>query len=108
MKTPAAKTAKTASTVKAATASVATIKAPSKASAAHAVGAQQPVREGRTCSWPIGDPSKSDFHFCGAKREPGQSYCAEHISLAYQKGTKRGKTLSHSLSVASRSTVRSR
>ena len=70
--------------------------------------AQQPIREGRTCSWPIGDPSKSDFHFCGAKRDAGQSYCAEHISLAYQKGTKRGKTLSHSLSVASRSSARSR
>jgi GcrA cell cycle regulator len=70
--------------------------------------APQPIREGRTCSWPIGDPSKSDFHFCGAKRDAGQSYCAEHISLAYQKGTKRGKTLSHSLSVASRSSARSR
>jgi hypothetical protein len=70
--------------------------------------AQQPLREGRTCSWPIGDPSKSDFHFCGAKRDAGQSYCAEHITLAYQKGTKRGKTLSHSLSVAPRSPVRSR
>jgi hypothetical protein len=79
-----------------------------KANPTMKIAAQQPIREGRTCSWPIGDPSKSDFHFCGAKRDAGQSYCAEHISLAYQKGTKRGKTLSHSLSVASRSSVRSR
>jgi GcrA cell cycle regulator len=94
MKTPANSTMKRTPSAKAA--------APVKA------GAAQPVREGRTCSWPIGDPSKSDFHFCGAKREAGQSYCDEHISLAYQKGTKRGKTLSHSLSVASRSSARSR
>jgi GcrA cell cycle regulator len=79
-----------------------------KASSSGKAAAPQPIREGRTCSWPIGDPSQSDFHFCGAKRDAGQSYCAEHIQLAYQKGTKRGKTLSHSLSVASRSSARSR
>jgi len=93
-----------------ANATVATVKAKPavKANDAPVKAAPQPIREGRTCSWPIGDPSKSDFHFCGAKRDAGQSYCAEHISLAYQKGTKRGKTLSHSLSVASRSVARSR
>jgi GcrA cell cycle regulator len=81
---------------------------PAAKAVAAAKAAPPSTREGRTCSWPIGDPSKSDFHFCGAKRDAGQSYCAEHISLAYQKGTKRGKTLSHSLSVASRSSARSR
>jgi GcrA cell cycle regulator len=92
------------------TAATSTGKASPTAKAASPIttATQQPIREGRTCSWPIGDPAQSDFHFCGAKRDAGQSYCAEHIQLAYQKGTKRGKTLSHSLSVASRSSARNR
>lgn len=30
------------------------------------------------CRWPIGDPLDSDFHFCGARRMPGGSYCTYH------------------------------
>lgn len=38
---------------------------------------------GRQCQWPIGDPSKPDFHFCSASAEPGRPYCAEHCAVAY-------------------------
>ena len=58
------------------------------------------MRGGRTCMWPIGDPSKSDFHFCGAKRIPARPYCTDHIQLAYQKGTKREKLLNRSALVS--------
>jgi len=37
-----------------------------------------------TCRWPIGDPGDADFHFCGAKCTPGQSYCDYHAAMAYQ------------------------
>jgi len=35
------------------------------------------------CRWPIGDPRKPDFGFCGERRQPGKSYCAGHCKLAY-------------------------
>lgn len=35
------------------------------------------------CRWPIGDPGHPDFHFCNGRQEPGQSYCAHHVSIAY-------------------------
>lgn len=35
------------------------------------------------CQWPIGDPKKSDFHFCCAAVGPGQRYyCSFHAKLA--------------------------
>lgn len=36
------------------------------------------------CRWPIGDPSHSDFRFCGSKSPAGASYCAHHSRIAYQ------------------------
>tara|TARA_Y100000294_G_scaffold136024_1_gene128835 strand:+ start:118 stop:549 length:432 start_codon:yes stop_codon:yes gene_type:complete len=39
----------------------------------------------RICKWPIGHPGEPDFHFCGAKSTPGQPYCADHASIAYQE-----------------------
>jgi GcrA cell cycle regulator len=36
------------------------------------------------CKWPIGDPKHDNFHFCGDRREAGQSYCAHHTDLAYR------------------------
>ena len=68
---------------------------------------EKPLRDGRTCMWPIGDPSTSDFHFCGASRNSGGSYCAEHVQLAYQKQTNR-RSLKHSPAMAARSTSRTR
>jgi GcrA cell cycle regulator len=40
--------------------------------------------EPRDCRWPIGDPRHDDFHFCGAPQMPGQSYCNDHVRLAFQ------------------------
>jgi GcrA cell cycle regulator len=37
------------------------------------------------CRWPIGDPTQSEFRFCGAKKLPDQGpYCACHAGIAYQ------------------------
>lgn len=30
------------------------------------------------CRWPIGDPRRSDFHFCCRQRVPGLPYCESH------------------------------
>lgn len=38
----------------------------------------------KTCRWPIGDPKKAGFHFCGARPVPGLPYCGHHAALAYQ------------------------
>ncbi|WP_319772294.1 GcrA family cell cycle regulator [Breoghania sp.] len=38
----------------------------------------------RTCKWPIGDPSREDFYFCGRNSEPGVPYCPHHCRIAYQ------------------------
>lgn len=35
------------------------------------------------CSWPIGDPRKDDFHFCGEQAMPGKPYCSQHAAIAY-------------------------
>ncbi len=38
----------------------------------------------RVCKWPIGDPTDSDFHFCGLPAVPGKPYCAAHVAVAFQ------------------------
>ncbi len=43
----------------------------------------------RTCKWPIGDPSKDDFYFCGQTSEPNVPYCPYHCRMAYQPMTDR-------------------
>lgn len=42
-----------------------------------------------TCKWPIGDPGKPDFFFCGRKSEVGIPYCTFHARLAYQPSAER-------------------
>lgn len=37
-----------------------------------------------TCRWPLGDPKKAGFHFCGARPVPGLPYCGHHATAAYQ------------------------
>ena len=37
-----------------------------------------------TCKWPIGDPGRPGFHFCGRGADHGSPYCTEHARLAYQ------------------------
>jgi len=35
------------------------------------------------CCWPLGEPGKAGFRFCGAVAAPGKPYCAAHAQLAY-------------------------
>ena len=41
------------------------------------------------CKWPIGDPKKPGFHFCGQPTLSGKSYCAYHAHLAFQPPQRR-------------------
>jgi GcrA cell cycle regulator len=38
----------------------------------------------RTCKWPVGDPLKDDFHFCGCESPDSSPYCTYHQRMAYQ------------------------
>jgi GcrA cell cycle regulator len=38
----------------------------------------------RTCKWPVGDPLKDDFHFCGHESPDASPYCSYHQKMAYQ------------------------
>jgi GcrA cell cycle regulator len=38
----------------------------------------------KTCKWPIGDPNKEDFCFCGHGPREGSPYCEYHARMAYQ------------------------
>ena len=42
------------------------------------------------CKWPIGDPTSSDFRFCGRRNKSGEPYCDAHCSVAYQPSRRRG------------------
>ena len=41
------------------------------------------------CNWPIGDPSSTEFSFCGRRASEGV-YCVEHARVAYQPSMKKG------------------
>lgn len=43
----------------------------------------------RTCKWPIGDPMKEEFHFCGNDSPDTSPYCTFHAKLAYQPSGER-------------------
>jgi GcrA cell cycle regulator len=43
----------------------------------------------RTCKWPLGDPLKDDFSFCGNDSPDNTPYCAYHQRLAYQPSAER-------------------
>jgi GcrA cell cycle regulator len=36
------------------------------------------------CRWPLGDPTSSDFRFCGLKTPDAGTYCTYHARIAYQ------------------------
>jgi len=38
------------------------------------------------CRWPLGDPAKPGFAFCGAPRLSRRPYCSSHLSQALQHG----------------------
>ena len=41
------------------------------------------LREGM-CRWPLGDPTKPEFRFCGSQGVVGLPYCTHHAQIAYQ------------------------
>jgi GcrA cell cycle regulator len=41
------------------------------------------------CRWPLGDPTKPDFRFCGGRAITGLPYCSHHAQIAYQPATER-------------------
>jgi GcrA cell cycle regulator len=41
------------------------------------------------CRWPMGDPTKPEFRFCGARSIGGLPYCNHHARIAYQPVTDR-------------------
>ncbi len=36
------------------------------------------------CRWPIGDPTSSEFRFCGCRTSGNIPYCPAHASVAFQ------------------------
>ncbi len=40
-----------------------------------------------SCRWPISEPLRDDFHFCGCKAALGKSYCLEHYRASFGLGT---------------------
>jgi GcrA cell cycle regulator len=41
------------------------------------------------CRWPVGDPGRADFAFCGNEAAAGFSYCAGHARMAYRPSARR-------------------
>lgn len=41
------------------------------------------------CKWPLGDPAKDDFHFCGQPASAGKPYCTHHANVAFQPAQRR-------------------
>jgi GcrA cell cycle regulator len=51
---------------------------------------------GQPCCWPLGEPGRPGFRFCGEGTAPGRPYCPEHASLAYLPSpTRDGGTTRH-------------
>lgn len=46
----------------------------------------------RDCCFPLGDPKRADFGFCGDKAAPGLPYCEAHAAIAYQPA-RRGRAV---------------
>jgi GcrA cell cycle regulator len=43
----------------------------------------------RKCRWPLGDPVKPDFAFCGNEAVQGFTYCIGHARMAYRPPERR-------------------
>jgi GcrA cell cycle regulator len=41
------------------------------------------------CRWPMGDPTKPEFRFCGGRAIGGLPYCSHHARIAYQPAAER-------------------
>jgi GcrA cell cycle regulator len=44
-----------------------------------------------SCRWPVGEPGRPDFFFCGARVEAGHPYCAGHRGFAYRQEEAHGR-----------------
>jgi len=40
--------------------------------------------DGTTCRWPIGDPRRPSFGYCGHAAKAGSGYCDGHHAIAYK------------------------
>lgn len=45
------------------------------------------------CRFPVGDPGKKDFYYCGGRADTGVPYCAFHSKIAYQQVSERKREL---------------
>jgi len=45
-----------------------------------------------SCRWPLGDPKRQDFSFCGRPAPSGHPYCAHHSAIAYAFVKSRSRT----------------
>ncbi len=53
------------------------------------------------CKWPIGDPSRDGFSFCGRRTGGDEGpYCTDHARLAYQPAQKKGASRSGATELA--------
>ena len=43
----------------------------------------------RTCRWPIGNPTESNFHYCGQPPSSDRPYCSVHEQIALQPSARR-------------------
>jgi GcrA cell cycle regulator len=41
------------------------------------------------CRWPLGDPARPEFGFCGQRAATGLPYCGAHCRIAYQPAAER-------------------
>ena len=42
--------------------------------------------EAGECRWPVGDPRREGFHFCGAQQVLGRPYCLAHWQMSFVPG----------------------
>lgn len=42
-----------------------------------------PKLDGKPCCWPLGEPGRPGFRFCGERAVQGKPYCPEHDDRAY-------------------------
>jgi GcrA cell cycle regulator len=54
----------------------------------HAQRRSLPQLNDRVCRWPVGDPGRPGFFFCGAPRSAGKPFCAAHCQRAYRHDQK--------------------
>lgn len=47
------------------------------------------------CRWPIGDPQKEDFHYCGKRKVDGYPYCDFHVRRASSPSKPRAVAYPH-------------